>query len=173
MSSASQWKRCFTNPDSWMKWNIFSALFLGLELADLSIPTSRDTPHHICLSHTWGTRKTRIFLHKRCGFLGVARVRLLCFPSPWQSHGLLQGLIHKDFIQLLLGPWEFSLSLVLLKANNKSFIQIQPEVWDTRRGHWKGKVAPTAPSVLWHIQVWGGKEIPLQDSSQCKNLGIT
>lgn len=45
------------------------------------------------------------------------------------------------------------------------------DVWDTRRGHWKGKAAPTAPPVLWHLQVWGGEEIPLQVSSQCKNFG--
>lgn len=124
MSSASQWKRCFTNPDSWMKWNIFSALFLGLELADLSIPTSRDTPHHICLSHTWGTRKTRIFLHKRCGFLGVARVRLLCFPA--RVRGFSKDSSTRISSSCSLAHGNSPCLWFFWRQSKKSFIQIQP-----------------------------------------------
>lgn len=39
---------------------------------------------------------------------------------PDRGQGLLQGLIHKDFIQLLFVPWEFSLSLVLPKGKQQT-----------------------------------------------------
>lgn len=153
MSSASQWKRCFTNPDSWMKWNIFSALFLGLEL---SIPTSRDTPHHICLSHRKNTKNEDFPAKKCCAFLGVLSLAEEESEShpPDRGSGASPRTHPPGFTQLLLIPWEFSLSLVLLEEKP----QILPpnpgwNSWDSTRGHWKGKVVPTAPPVLWHIQV--------------------
>lgn len=170
MSSASQWKRCFTNADSWMKWNIFSALFLGLELPGSLPPHIQGHPTaHLSVTHPWRTRKTRIFLQKCGGFLGAARVRL--FPSTCQSQGLLQGHIHKDFIQLLPVPWEFSLSLVLLKGKQQI---LHPS---SRRGHWKGKVAPTAPPALAHPGLgsspsWQGK-FHSKFLPNAKILGIT
>lgn len=52
MTSASQWKRCFTNPDSWMKWNIFRALFLGLGLAGSPQPHIQGHPTpHLSVTH--------------------------------------------------------------------------------------------------------------------------
>lgn len=136
MSSASQWKRCFTNPDSWTKWNIFSALFLGLEL---SIPTPRDTPHHICLSHTGRTRKTRIFLQKCCGFLGVPRpaesesdsCASIYLTEPGASprthpRGFYPAAPYPMGILLVFGSSEG-------KATNPSS-KPRLEVWDSRRG---------------------------------------
>lgn len=52
MTSASQWKRCFTNPDSWMKGNIFRALFLGLGLAGSPQPHIQGHPTpHLSVTH--------------------------------------------------------------------------------------------------------------------------
>lgn len=179
MSSASQWKRCFTNPDSWTKWNIFSALFLGLEL---SIPTPRDTPHHICLPHIGRTRKTRIFLQKCCGFLGVPRpaesesdsCASIYLTEPGASprthpRGFYPAAPYPMGILLVFGSSEG-------KATNPSS-KPRLEVWDSRRGTTeKAKWFPWALAQ----QVWGvllcGKGIPLQVSSQYrkkKKLGKT
>lgn len=177
MSSASQWKRCFTNPDSWMKWNIFSALFLGLEL---SIPTSRDTPHHICLSHRKNKKNEDFPAKKCCAFLGVLSLaeeesKFLCFSFTWQR---VRG-FSKDSSTRIYPAAPHPMGILLVfgssggKATNPSS-KPRLELWDSTRGHWKGKVVPTAPPVLWHIQVWGalpcGKEIPLPVSSQCQNF---
>lgn len=95
MTSASQWKRCFTNPDSWAKWDIFSALFLGLELAGSLQPhiQGHPTPH---LSVTHGKQEKRGFSCKNVVAFWACHV--------WQSQtlpesqGLLQRLTHKDLI---------------------------------------------------------------------------
>lgn len=131
MTSASQWKRCFTNPDSWTKWNIFSALFLPLEL---SIPTSRDTPHHICLSHR-ENKKNKDFpakivvafwaRHAQQSQTLVLPIHLTePEPSP-RTHP--QGLYPYPMgILLVFGSSEG-------KATNPSS-EAKLEVWDTRRG---------------------------------------
>lgn len=64
MTSASQWKRCFTNPGSWTKWNIFS----------FSPSPHPGTAHTTFVCHTGRTRKRRIFLQKGRGFLGAPRL---------------------------------------------------------------------------------------------------
>lgn len=149
MSSASQWKRCFTNPDSWGKWNIFRDYSWAWSWLDLP------SPHHICLSHMENKEKQGF----PAKMLGQRKRQTL--PERARDFS-------RDFIQLLSVPWGFSLSLVL---KEKPQI-LHPNPGDTTRGHGKGKVAPTA---LWHTQVWAalacGKEIPLQISSPCKSFG--
>lgn len=169
MTSASQWKRCFTNPDSWMKWNIFSALFPGLELSGSLHPhiQGHPTPH---LSVTHKEQEKQGFSCKNVVALWVCwvwqrRVRLLCFPSTWQRSGASPRTHPQGLYPAALCP----MGILLVfgsskgKATNPSS-KPRLEVWDSRRGHWKGKVVPTAPPVLWHMQVWGvlpcGKEIP-------------
>lgn len=139
MTSASQWKRCFTNPDSWMKWNIFSALFLGLELP---IPTSRDTPHHICLSRR-ESKKNKDFPAKMLRLSGratLSRVRPLCFPSTWQSQDISKDSSSRT---LSLSHWNSPWLWFFWRESNKSFLQSQAgSLRHQERPHWKSKVVP-------------------------------
>lgn len=74
MTSASQWKRCFTNPDSWTKWNIFSALFPGLELSGSLHPHIQGQPTpHLSVTHKEQEKK-RGFSCKNVVALWACRV---------------------------------------------------------------------------------------------------
>lgn len=117
MTSASQWKRCFTNPDSWMKGNIFRALFLGLGLAGSPQPhiQGHPTPH---LSVTHGEQGKPGFSCRNV----VAS--WACHVGQRKSQTLPER--GRDFIQLLSVPWELSLSLVLKEEQ-----QILPQIQET------------------------------------------
>lgn len=155
MTSASQWKRCFTNPDSWMKWNIFRALFLGLELAGSPQPhiQGHPTPH---LSVTHGEQGKTGFSCKNVGAFWP------CHAGQSKSQTPPERVrdFSRDFMQLLLVPWEFSLVLVLPKGKQQI---LHPNPGDTRRGHWRCQVVPTAPLAhpgLGSSPLWQGNSTP-------------
>lgn len=173
MSSASQWKRCFTNPDSWTKWNIFSALFPGLELSGSLHPHIQGQPTpHLSVTHKEQEKKWG-FSCKNVVALWVCRVWQRKSQTPVLPIYLteVRG-FSKDSSTRILSSCSLShgnspcLWFCWMESNKPSNPSSKPrlEVRDSRRGHWKGKVVPTAPPVLWHVQVWGvlprGKEIP-------------
>ena len=132
MTSASQWKRCLTNPNSWMKLNIFSALLLDLESADsLHTYVQRRSTPHLSVLHTeeqpqWFSCKNavafwlcQVWHKKRAGLpaalptgreVSVAWAGSLAFPLGTAAR-------QKDLTQLLTVQWAISLwsSPVLLK----------------------------------------------------------
>lgn len=154
MSSASQWKRCFTNADSWMKWNIFSALFLGLELPGSLPPHIQGHPTaHLSVTHPWRTRKTRIFLQKCAGFLGQQESD--SSHPPARARGFSKDTSTRILSSCSLSHGNSLCLWFFWRESNKSFIQAAEEA--TEKAKWLPQ-----PPLLWHIQVWGalshGKE---------------
>lgn len=152
MTSASQWKRCFTNPDSGTKWNIFSALFLGPELSESLQPhiQGHPTPH---LSVTHREREKQWFSCKNVVPFWV----WLCSHPPDRGQGLLRG--HPQGLhQLLLVPWESSLSLAL-KGSDKSS-KSGREVGDSSTERQSGS---HSTSSLGELPLGGRSFFPMQE----------
>lgn len=91
----SQQKRCFTNLDSWMKLNIFSASLLDLELSDFLHTDVQRCSHHICLPYIKNNNindfQTKKLWLSGCTKFGLTRVRQQAVLPTYLTVSVVQG----------------------------------------------------------------------------------